>query len=384
MGKNSKEGKKRMNKPLKIVLITLLCIVLTLVLVVGGYFAYLLIAYHRLGDQPVLEVQGEASANAVLLSEIGKEGKEDVVNEYKLVSYNIGFGAYESDYGFFMDGGEQSRAWSEERLDKNMKAISTLLKEQNADFYFVQEVDFDSTRSYHFDERNYLTQALTNKSYTFAQNFDSPYLFYPFLSPHGIAISGIMTFSYAKIERASRYELPIETGLSKLVDLDRCYSKNYVKIDGSGRYLVLYNFHLSAYTSDPSTANNQLKVLLDDMESEFDKGNYCIAGGDFNKDILGDSSVYFGKSDKEYTWAQPIPPEILAGYHATLVKPLDEKNPVPTCRNADGPYTKEQFQLTIDGFLVSPNVSVKSAAVIDTGFAYSDHNPVEMTFVLLG
>ena len=38
--------------------------------------------------------------------------------------------------------------------------------------------------------------------------------------------------------------------------------------------------------------------------------------------------------------------------------------------------------LTVDGFLVSPNVKVYGAEVIDTGFAYSDHNPVYMDFTL--
>ena len=40
--------------------------------------------------------------------------------------------------------------------------------------------------------------------------------------------------------------------------------------------------------------------------------------------------------------------------------------------------------LTIDGFVVSDNVRVVSTQVADTGFAYSDHNPVEMVFELIG
>ena len=126
----------------------------------------------------------------------------------------------------------------------------------------------------------------------------------------------------------------------------------------------------------------QLKLLLSDMQGEYEKGNYCIAGGDFNKDILGDSSKYFGASDKEYTWAQPIPEGTLDGYHVTLTAPLDEASPVPSCRNADSAYHEGQYVLTIDGFLVTPNVTVVSSEVINTGFAYSDHNPVSMNFIL--
>ena len=176
-------------------------------------------------------------------------------------------------------------------------------------------------------------------------------------------------------------ELPVETGVMKILDLDRCYTKSRIPAS-DGKELVLYNFHLSAYTSDGTIATEQLKLILDDIDAEYAKGNYCIAGGDFNKDILGDSSVYFGKSEIEYTWAQPIPEGTFDGRSARLVAPLDADNPVPSCRNADGPYKEGQYVLTIDGFLVSPNVTAVSAAVLDTGFAYSDHNPVDMTFIL--
>ena len=37
----------------------------------------------------------------------------------------------------------------------------------------------------------------------------------------------------------------------------------------------------------------------------------------------------------------------------------------------------------LDGFIVSDNVRVNSVRNIDTGFAYSDHNPVRMEFVLI-
>ena len=145
---------------------------------------------------------------------------------------------------------------------------------------------------------------------------------------------------------------------------------------------MIYNFHLSAYTSDGTIATEQLKLLLADMQAEYEKGNYCLAGGDFNKDILGDSSVYFGKADQEYSWAQPIPEGTFDGYDIHLEAPLDKESPVPSCRNADGAYHEGQYVLTIDGFLVTNNISVVSSAVIDTAFKYSDQNPVEMTFVL--
>lgn len=355
-----------MKKVLKAVLIVLLVVVLA----VGGYLAYVFIDYHRLGDNVPLEVTANQSGQAA------------VGEEYRIVSWNIGFGAYESDYGFFMDGGTESWAWSRERLADNMAAIGSRLAEQKADFYIIQEVDTDSTRSYHRNEAADLQSALPGYGNVWALNYDSPFLFYPFTQPHGKSVAGIMTFSPFAITSSLRRELPIENTVMKMLDLDRCYSVTRIPVEG-GKELVLYNMHLSAYTSDGTIANEQLRLLIADMQSEYEKGNYVVGGGDFNKDILGDSSVYFGKSDIEYTWAQPLPEGIFDGTGLALVAPLDESSPVPSCRNADGPYHPGQYVLTIDGFIVSDNVQVEASRVIDLQFAYSDHNPVEMRFTLL-
>ena len=41
------------------------------------------------------------------------------------------------------------------------------------------------------------------------------------------------------------------------------------------------------------------------------------------------------------------------------------------------------YEVTVDGFIVSDNVSA-TAVNVDAGFAYSDHNPVLLTFELIG
>lgn len=247
-----------MNKPLKIILLVLAA----LVLLVVGYLAYVLIDYHRLGDMDL-----EVGRQVLQPAETGRE--------YHLLSYNIGFGAYEPDYGFFMDGGTESWAWSQERLTDNIGNIGSFLAQQNADFYLIQEVDRDSTRSYHVDEAALLRSVLPEYDGTWAQNYDSPFLMYPLRHPHGASVSGLMTLSSLTVDSAQRVELPIENSLMKLVDLDRCYSVHRIPVAGGGE-LVLYNLHLSAYTSDGTIAMEQLKLLLEDMQREYDAGNWCV------------------------------------------------------------------------------------------------------------
>ncbi|WP_051195231.1 endonuclease/exonuclease/phosphatase family protein [Pseudobutyrivibrio ruminis] len=357
----------------KKILKPILIIILAIIVLFAAYVAYVLISYHRIEDNFALEIEGEAD-----LSEL------ETQKQYRISSANIGFGAYSDDYSFFMDGGTESWAYSKDAVNENISGSTASVLSLSPDIMLFQEVDLDSTRSYHVNEKDLIVNALKNANYdkvssTFAVNYDSPFLLYPLTQPHGKSKAGLLTISSATIQDSVRRSLPIEEGMSKLIDLDRCYSKNYINLN-NGKQLVLYNVHLSAYTTDPSTATNQVVMLNEDMLEELNKGNYIIAGGDMNKDVLGDSSKYFGTSSTE-NWAQPIPDGLLDD-NFTIIGPIDESNPVPSCRNADSPYTEDSFVLTIDGFIVSSNIDVIDANVLDTGFKYSDHNPVYMDFVL--
>ncbi len=373
-GKEKKEKKVRKKSVPKTILKVIGIVLLALILIVAGYFAYVFLQYHRIEDNQALTVENP------------KTEKASVGQEYRMISFNIGFGAYEQDFGFFMDGGDRAWAWSKERLQTNLEKTNAFIGQEQAEFFLIQEVDFDSTRTYHVDERPGIAAALSNMNYTFAQNWDSAFLFAPPTQPHGSARTGIMTFSEFQITSGLRRSLPLETGIMKIVDLDRCYSVNRIPTD-DGHELVVYNVHLSAYTSDGKIAEEQLRMMVSDMQGEYNKGNYCIAGGDLNKDLSGDAVKYFGTSAGDYTWAQPIPESIFQGFNVHLVFPYDEVKKTPSCRNADGPWTHDpltQYVLTVDGFLVTDNVAITYANVIDTDFMFSDHNPVEITFVLGG
>ena len=340
-----------MKKTLKVALY----ILLALVLIVLAYVIYVFAAYYRVEDWQTLSVVHCDAASAAPMADAPQTGVT-----YRVSSANVGFGAYSDDYSFFMDGGKESRARSRQAVDENMRGEVSLVKDLSPDFALFQEVDIDGTRSWHIAEDAYLSDVMENSEFNevFAQNYDSPYLFYPLINPHGANQSGILTLSRHPISSAVRRSLPIETSVMKLVDLDRCYSVSRVPME-NGRELVLYNLHLSAYTSDGTIATEQLQMLCADMLAEYENGNYCVAGGDFNKDLLGNS----------------------AGL--SLVVPFDPEHPVATCRTANEPYNEETtFRVTVDGFLVSDNVEAVSADVVDAGYRYSDHNPIYMDFIL--
>lgn len=364
--------------------ITGICL-LILVILVAAYVAYVFIDYHRIEDRQVLPITITPAVSAADPSTAHAQDAAlpaaPVNQPLSVTAWNIGFGAYTADYSFFMDGGKYSRGFSKDAVRENITAIGQQLSAADDDFYLIQEVDLDATRSYHLDQREMLAAALPGRASTFAVNYDSPYLFWPLIKPHGKSLAGLYILSDYAITDGLRRSLPIQDGFSKFIDLDRCYAINRIPT-ADGKTLVLVNVHLSAYTTDPTIAEQQLHVLYEDLQAEVHAGNYVLCGGDFNKDLLGDSAQYFGVAGEDYSWAKPFPVASIPD-GLRLIAPLDKKAPVPSCRNADRPWDPAtNFQLTIDGFLVSDNIDVLQATVTDTQFTYSDHNPVKMTFRL--
>lgn len=342
-------------------------IIALIVVVAAGYAAYVFIAYYRVEDKLDLTVENVS----------GKIPESET--EYTLTTFNIGYGAYSTDYSFFMDGGIYSRAFDKAAVITNMNGAIGVISELDPDFAFFQEVDTDATRSYHVDEYSMLRESFDSYSSVLAMNYDSPYLLYPVSEPIGKSVSGIATLSKYTISSSLRRSLPLESGLRKLLDLDRCYSVTRIPVS-NGKELILINVHLSAFTADVTIGEAQLKMLFEDAQLEYDKGNYVIIGGDFNKDLLGSSPEIFGTTGEVPNWAKPLNTELVPDSF-TVVRPENMADILPTLRSADSPYVEGvSFVSVLDGFIVSENVEVVSIKHIQAGFTYSDHNPVLLRF----
>lgn len=348
-------------------------ILAVILLAFAGYAAYVMLTYYRLPDKLILEVNKSG-------------GEEDFIGDfqvqtgekYTVMTYNIGFGAYREDYSFFMDGGKHSWAKDADSVLAGVSAMGGIVSGVNPEFIMLQEVDRDGTRSYHVDELEVLNRFISGYYYDYAQNYDSPFLLFPPWQPHGTNKAGIITYSRGEIRETMRRSFPISESFSKFVDLDRCYSISRVPMT-DGRYLCLYNVHLSAYGSNDEIREGQLSMLFEDMTADYGAGNYVICGGDFNHNVKTDVV----KNVPE--WAYPFPREKLPeGFHMAIdFAGAAEDIAHDTCRSADMPYKEgETFTITLDGFIVSDNVAVSDYRNMDCGYAYSDHDPVVMGFVL--
>lgn len=366
-----------MPKAIKRVCAILGIILALIVVVVGGYVAYLMFTYDRIPDNAQVEVGNNPSA--VL--------KQNTT--YTAASYNIGFGAYTPDYTFFLDEGfmadgtkttgEHSKAISEQSVRACTDGAIGEIDKLNVDFALLQEVDTDSTRSFNVNQKKAFEQAFPNKSSAFAVNFHSAYLAYPLTDHHGIVNAGLLAMGDAHVSEATRFSYPIaEDFPTKFFDLDRCFLVERLPVE-NGKELVLINSHMSAYDEGGVIRAQQLALIMGFMEEEALAGNYVIAGGDWNHALCDSLTLY--ASD------QLVPPWVAVFDDADLPQGFSVVRPenlaqVPTCRGADIPYEKgHTYTVTVDGFIVSDNVKATSEN-IDTGFTYSDHNPVKLTFEL--
>lgn len=367
-----------MNNVVKRILIIALSLIIAIALVIGGYVIYLSVNYYRIEDNTKLKVQNPSNS-------LITQGTEHTV-----LTYNIGFGAYNPDFSFFMDvgimkdgtevTGKYGRAESKEVVLADTEGVINTAQGYDADIMLFQEVDIDSTRSYHVNQKEKILSAFPRYSSTFASNFHSVFLAYPLNDMHGKVESGILTLSRYNQGSATRRSFPVdESFITKFFDLDRCFSVHRMPVENARQELVLINTHMSAYDKGGKIRKAQMKMISEVMQDEYAAGNWVIVGGDFNHALGGTIDSHTG-DQKVPEWVQPFDYEGLpAGF---LVVEASNQDSVYTCRGSDIPYEDGvNYETTVDGFIVSNNITASSTN-IDSDYSYSDHNPAILTFTL--
>ena len=338
------------------------------VLIVIG--ALVLCAALFLGVMTVLEYR---PAEAEEVAAAGGEETLKAGDTFSLLSYNIGYAALSSGEDFFMDGGKKVMPDDKSLVEENIAGIADTLKEQDTDILFLQEVDLDSKRSFGINEKAYLEEAL-GKTGMFAYNFKAALVPYP-IPMIGRVNSGLVTFSDFAVAEASRISLPCPFSWPiRTCNLKRCILETRVPVGEEGKELVLLNFHLEAYDSGEGKIA-QSRKLEQIMAEEREKGNYVIAGGDFNQTFEEVEGTYPIRPDAGWVPGKIGSGDLPEGFSFAV------SDNVPTCRLLDGPYSgnyTDSQVYVIDGFVISDNLELVSVENIDTGFAHADHQPVRL------
>lgn len=378
---------KRVSLLIKI-LIGIAAFILLVAAIVGGYFAIVFAKFYRIEDNQKVEIVKAGNGDSIYTG-----------RTYSITTNNIGFGAYDDEYDFFMDDGyadpegtvkihgSQSRAVSKKHVINNTNMAIATAKQLNPDFALFQEVDIHSNRSFHINQEDMITNAFSDFSFTKAINYHSSYLCYPLKKPIGKSLSEILTLSKFQPTSSVRRSLPLsDSKFANIVDLDRCIMINRYNIEYSKKELVIINVHMSAYDKGGLIRRKQVAFLTDILEAERKAGNYVIIGGDFNQVLIPEGPEYFIKPNGGEitpnwvaTWEGDFP-----GYRIVATKEGDDGNSTGTARNNTKAYDPNwTYTCVIDGFIVSDNITVENIVnITSAAFKYSDHIPVKMEFVL--
>jgi endonuclease/exonuclease/phosphatase family metal-dependent hydrolase len=350
-----------------LIIVKIAVVLAVLVLLSFGFLlVWLNVNEYKPADLETVAVTGNAPARVPLGQQL------------ELYSWNIGYAALDAGQDFFMDGGKGVRPASQQTVEENVWAIQSFLVSSAADFVFLQEVDTDSHRSYGVDQADYFSGSWKGTS-AFAVNYRCKFVPTPFFRFMGRVESGLLTLNtYNSEAQAERVALPVAFDWPvRLAQLKRCLLVERLPVQDSEKELVLVNLHLEAYDSGRGK-EEQTKVLVEFLKAEYDKGNYCVAGGDFNQNFPGTEDRFPLKEKADFIPGK-IDPSILEGWTFAA----DVSN--PSARLLDRPYDGDrnanQFYV-IDGFVLSPNVHFDSVQTVDLDFRNSDHNPVKLAFTL--
>lgn len=359
-----------------------LAVVLVLVILAGGGIGYLTLTEYT-----------PAYAEAAQYGAFNTD-KKLTSSSLRILTFNTGYAGLDADADFFMDGGSGVNPDSVETVEWNMSGIERILADSDADILLLQEVDTDAARTFGKNQWLQYEHELGDYESRFALNYSCSYVPYPLKDPIGKIHSGIATYSRYDLAAlrqddpddltkrtrvsATRYSLPCPFSWpTRVANLKRCLLVTRIPLDGKTKELVVVNLHLEAY-DDGEGKRAQTEQLMELLTREYAKGNYVIAGGDFNQSFP-DSTEEYPIRDGE-KWEPGVLEELPADWQYAY------DTSTPTCRLLNQPYSptsSETQYYVIDGYIVSPNVRIDTVKTLDEGFEYSDHNPVMLEITLM-
>jgi endonuclease/exonuclease/phosphatase family metal-dependent hydrolase len=200
----------------------------------------------------------------------------------KVMTFNLSFA-----YGVGNEGLKRSD-WTKDIMGKQLDQLVNLINEDEIDLVLLQEIDFDSQRSFHIDQLNYLVKKtqlkFSSKAVSWKQNF-IPYPYWPLLKKFGQINSGGAILSRYPILDEEIHLL--EKPKSNPWWYNIFYLYRYFQIctiNLQGEKIDVINLHLEAY--DGENRREQIELLLNQITSKRRDQNEqvqtVLIGGDFN------------------------------------------------------------------------------------------------------
>jgi endonuclease/exonuclease/phosphatase family metal-dependent hydrolase len=347
-------------KKVKFLLRTIFVLLILAILFVGGILIYGTITEYK--PEPGL-------IEEVALTGTPSETFPD--STIRIFNWNLGFGGLGEEMDFFYDGGKQVRA-PRHIWDKDFSGMLSVMRKQNdIDFFLIQEIDLHSKRSYYVNMYDSLRNSLPGYASAFGTNYQVQHVPLPFTRPLGMIHSGLATYTRYPAVQIQRHQYPgAFPWPTRIFFLDRCFLTMRINMQ-DGKELLLINTHNSAYDETGELKAAEMEALKHYANREYEKGNYVIIGGDLNQ-CPPDFDPHTFETG---TYTGFIPPAMSESYiQEGWTCSYDPK--VPTNRHLDTPLDSLSFKTLIDFFIISPNLEQISVETLDLGFTYTDHNPI--------
>ncbi len=325
----------------------------------------------------------EKEAPALVVPPSSGQAAQAVVDRgvVRLLTWNVGYGGLGDKDFFFYNRGDFF--WTEpgtvrpslERIAANLSGQRLTVANTLSDIFLLQEVDSAARRSHYVNELDTLRTARADYVSAFAPNFKSGRVPLPIFQPwdhYGAVTGGLLSLSRYRPSASTRLQLPGEHPWpTKLFQLDRCALRQEFATR-SGRTLVVYNVHLSAYDKDGSVRRQQMDALREWATADYQAGNYVVIGGDWNQ--LPPGFNWFSLNPTVERVELPV--TIGFDYMPAGWKYAYDPG-VATVRSSDQPYDAHRTRRSlIDFYLLSPNLRIRQVKGLEQSFQYSDHQPV--------
>jgi len=264
----------------------------------------------------------------------------------RILTWNISYAYGPGSDGIQRENGLGYQPQPASHFESGLKSISHFIKEMEVDVAFLQEVDFDSTRSWNQNQLDILARSTSLQYRLPIISWDLPYVPYPGLDPRGHfgkVVSGGGVISRFPLKLIQNQLLPKPKDHSFLYNV--FYLSRYLQIFKlilPDQELNCMNVHLEAFSQD----NRDLHwIRLQDRLIDYD---IALTGGDLN----GPVSLAFENSKK---WDVNMSPDISFPLNSEI----------------------------LDGWITHKNrVRIQSLRTLDTG-TISDHLPLLLEIELL-
>lgn len=293
--------------------------------------------------------------------EPGLKASGEPLGSFRVMTYNIGY----------LSAMANNRPVLREKkfFRGNLNRVVSFLKENPIDFVALQEIDFDSHRSYYIDQ---LKTIASGSAYPFAAgavNWNRRYVPFPFGPPavhFGRMLSGqgvLSRWPVLSVERVVLEKVHNRPFYWRAFYLDRLAQVVQARI--SGRILVLINVHLEAF--DRETREIQAREVLNLYRSQ-GTGRPVLILGDFNCVPPGTAKKSGFHDEPETDYSRETTIEMFLSEQS--LKPVLLKSPTFPTGNPD---RKLDYI-----FYTHDSITLLRAYVAD--LPSSDHLPLVMEF----